>query len=81
MAYLPAHETTEVATKDDIHRLEIHLDRVDARFERLDDHLERIEARVDVGLDAVNRRLDRFFVTQSAGLIAIVGALMAAVLL
>jgi hypothetical protein len=63
MAYLPAYESTELATKDDIRRL-------DDRFDRIEDRL-----------DAVNQRLDRFFLTQSAGLIAIVGTLIAAVLL
>jgi hypothetical protein len=63
MAYLPAYESTELATKDDIRRL-------DGRFDRIEDRL-----------DAVNQRLDRFFLTQSAGLIAIVGTLIAAVLL
>jgi hypothetical protein len=63
MAYLPAYESTELATKEDIRRLE-------DRFDRIEDRL-----------DAVNQRLDRFFLTQSAGLIAIVGTLIAAVLL
>jgi CII-binding regulator of phage lambda lysogenization HflD len=63
MAYLPAYEITELATKADIRRLEDRLDRLDDR------------------LDAINERLDRFFLTQSAGLIAIVGTLVAAVLL
>jgi tetrahydromethanopterin S-methyltransferase subunit G len=63
MAYLPAYEITELATKADIRRLE--------------DRLDRIEDRID----AINERLDRFFLTQSAGLIAIVGTLVAAVLL
>ncbi len=67
MTYLPAYETIEVATKDDIRRLEAHL--------------ERLEVRLDDGLDAVNQRLDRFFITQSAGLIAMVGTLVAALLL
>ena len=67
MTYLPAYETIEVATKDDIRRLEAHL--------------ERLEVRLDGGLDAVNQRLDRFFITQSAGLIAMVGTLVAALLL
>ena len=63
MAYLPAYESAELATKEDIRRLE-------DRFDRIEDRL-----------DAVNQRLDRFFLTQSAGLIAIVGTLIAAVLL
>jgi tetrahydromethanopterin S-methyltransferase subunit G len=67
MAYLPAYETIEVATKDDIRRIE--------------DRLDRIENRLEGGLEAVNQRLDRFFLTQSAGLIAMVGTLIAALLL
>ena len=67
MAYLPAYETIEVATKDDIGRIE--------------DRLDRIENRLEGGLEAVNQRLDRFFLTQSAGLIAMVGTLIAALLL
>jgi len=67
MAHLPAYETIEVATKDDIRRIE--------------DRLDRIENRLEGGLEAVNQRLDRFFLTQSAGLIAMVGTLIAALLL
>ena len=63
MAYLPAYETIDVATKDDIRRLEARLDGMDAR------------------LDRIEQRLDRFFLTQSAGLIAMVGTLIAALLL
>lgn len=63
MAYLPAYETIDVATKDDIRRLEDRLSGMDARFDRIED------------------RLDRFFITQSAGLIAMVGTLIAAILL
>ena len=70
MAYLPAYETIEVATKDDIRRLESRLDAMDARFDRIEDRLNRIE-----------ERLDRFFITQSAGLIAMVGTLVAALFL
>ena len=67
MAYLPAYETIDVATKDDIRRLE--------------DRLDHLEQRLDGGLNSVNQRLDRFFITQSAGLIAMVGTLIAAILL
>jgi hypothetical protein len=70
MTYLPAYETIEVATKDDIRRLESRLDAMDARFDRIEDRLNWIE-----------ERLDRFFITQSAGLIAMVGTLIAALLL
>jgi hypothetical protein len=63
MAYLPAYATIDVATKDDIRRLEDRLSGMDARFDRIED------------------RLDRFFITQSAGLIAMVGTLIAAILL
>jgi hypothetical protein len=70
MAYLPAYETIDVATKDDVRRLESRLDAMDARFDRIEDRLNRIE-----------ERLDRFFITQSAGLIAMVGTLIAALLL
>jgi len=66
MAYLPAHESTDLATKENIARL-------DARFDRL-------EAQLDAGLAAVNQ-LDRFFLTQAAGLIAMGGTLIAALLL
>ncbi|MGH3666814.1 MAG: hypothetical protein ACRDWF_06360 [Acidimicrobiia bacterium] len=74
MAYLPAYETIEVATKDDIRRLENRLDHLEQRFDQL-------EGRLDGGLNSVNQRLDRFFITQSAGLIAMVGTLVAALLL
>ena len=74
MAYLPAYETIDVATKDDIRRLEDRLDHLEQRFDRL-------EERLDGGLNSVNQRLDRFFITQSAGLIAMVGTLIAAILL
>ncbi len=70
MTYLPAYETIEVATKDDIRRLETRFDGMDARFDRIDDRLDRIE-----------ERLDRFFLTLSAGLIAMVGTLIAALLI
>jgi septal ring factor EnvC (AmiA/AmiB activator) len=105
MAYLPAYESTELATKEDIRRLEDRFDRIDNRFgqvddrfgqvedqfKQVDDRFDRIEHRfkqvddrfdrIEDRLDAVNQRLDRFFLTQSAGLIAIVGTLIAAVLL
>jgi hypothetical protein len=77
MAYLPAYESIELATKEDIRRLDDRFDRIDDRFKQVDDRFDRIDDR----LDAVNQRLDRFFLTQSAGLIAIVGTLIAAVLL
>jgi hypothetical protein len=70
MAYLPGYEITELATKADIRRLEDRLDRIEDRLDRIEDRI-----------DAINERLDRFFLTQSAGLIAIVGTLVAAVLL
>ena len=84
MAYLPASESTELATKEDMRRLDDRFDRVEDRFKRVDDRFDRVEdrfKRVDDRFDAVNQRLDRFFLTQSAGLIAIVGTLIAAVLL
>ena len=74
MAYLPAYETIDVATKDDIRRLEDRLDHLEQRFDRL-------EQRLDGGLNSVNQRLDRSLITQSAGLIAMVGTLVAALLL
>jgi predicted nuclease with TOPRIM domain len=77
MAYLPAYESTELATKEDIRRLDDRFDRIEDRFKQVVDRFDRIDDR----LDAVNQRLDRFFLTQSAGLIAIVGTLIAAVLL
>jgi predicted nuclease with TOPRIM domain len=83
MAYLPASESTELATED-MRRLDDRFDRVEDRFKRVDDRFDRVEdrfKRVDDRFDAVNQRLDRFFLTQSAGLIAIVGTLIAAVLL
>ncbi len=67
MAYLPAYETIDVASKADIRRLE--------------DRLDHLAQRLDGGLNSVNQRLDRFFITQSAGLIAMVGTLIAAILL
>lgn len=70
MAYLPTDESTSLATKDDIRRLE-------DRIQGLEDHMQRLEDQIR----AVNQRLDKFFLTQSAGLIAIVGTLVAAVLL
>ncbi|MET0697371.1 MAG: hypothetical protein ABWZ58_08070 [Acidimicrobiia bacterium] len=70
MAYLPTYETIEVATKDDIRRLEDRLNAIENRLDRMDDRFDRIE-----------ERLDRFFITQSAGLIAMVGTLVAALLL
>ena len=73
MAYLPAYETIEVA-KDDIRRLENRLDHLEQRFDQL-------EGRLDGGMNSVNQRLDRFFITQSAGLIAMIGTLIAALLL
>jgi hypothetical protein len=91
MAYLPAYESTELATKEDIRRLEDRFDRIDNRFGQVDDRFGQVEDRfkqvddrfdrIEDRLDAVNQRLDRFFLTQSAGLIAIVGTLIAAVLL
>jgi predicted nuclease with TOPRIM domain len=77
MAYLPAYESTELATKEDIRRLDDRFDRIEDRFKQVVDRFDRIDDR----LDSVNQRLDRFFLTQSAGLIAIVGTLIAAVLL
>ena len=74
MAYLPAYEAIEVATKDDIRRLENRLDHLEQRFDQL-------EGRLDGGMNSVNQRLDRFFITQSAGLIAMIGTLIAALLL
>ncbi len=85
MSHLPAHEITELATKDDIDRLEDRFDRLEGRFDRLearvDRGLESVNKRLDDGFAAVNRRLDRFFLTQSVGLIAMVGTLIAALLL
>ncbi|HYJ23886.1 MAG TPA: hypothetical protein VE027_02695 [Acidimicrobiia bacterium] len=74
MAYLPAYEAIEVATKDDIRRLEKRLDHLEQRFDQL-------EGRLDGGMNSMNQRLDRFFITQSAGLIAMIGTLIAALLL
>jgi hypothetical protein len=74
MAYLPAYEAIEVATKDDIRRLENRLDHLEQRFDQL-------EGRLDGGMNSMNQRLDRFFITQSAGLIAMIGSLIAALLL
>ena len=50
MAYLPAHESTELATKEDIRRLEDRFDGIGIQFGQVDDRFDRLEDR----LDAVN---------------------------
>jgi flagellar motility protein MotE (MotC chaperone) len=74
MAYLPAYENTDLATTDDIRRVE-------ERLHHLEDRLQRLEDRLEHRFDSIDQRLDRFFLTQSAGLIAIVGTLIAALMI
>ena len=41
MAYLPAYESTELATKEDIRRLEDRFDGIDIQFGQVDDRFDR----------------------------------------
>ena len=58
MALLPTHEIGELATHSDI--------------DRLDGRIDRLEARMDAGFTAVNRRLDRLFLTLGVTLVGMV---------
>ena len=61
--------------------LEARFDGLEARFGGLEARVDRLDGKLDAGLASVNQRLDRFFLTQSAGLIAMVGTLITALLL
>jgi hypothetical protein len=63
MSCLPTVASDQLATKDDL--------------EALRTELEAIRRDLGTGLQAVNERLDRLFVTLAAGLLAVVGAMIA----
>ena len=88
MAYLPAYDPAQLATKEDLRteigRVETEMRdgfaalsrRIDEFGQRMDDLSQRMEGR----LDELNRRMDRLFQTVVAGLFVIVAA-MASVML
>lgn len=54
MDSLPPFDWTHIATKDDIHRLELRFDATDQRFEMINNRFEMIDKRFDV----VDQRFD-----------------------
>ena len=55
MDSLPPFDWTHIATKDDIHRLELRFDATDQRFVSVNHRLDGIDQR----LDGIDQRLDR----------------------
>ena len=70
MAYLSSGESTAIATKAVLVGVEA---RLGARIDHLEGRIEQVDRRIDV----VNQRLDRLFLTLAAGLLAVVGTLVA----
>ena len=54
MDSLPPFDWTHIATKDDIHRLELRFDATDQRFELINNRFEMIDKRFDL----VDQRFD-----------------------
>ncbi len=81
MAHLPRDEAVALATGADIADLEVRLgariDQIDGRIDHLDERIDRLGERMDGRFDSVNGRLDRLFLMLGAGLLAIVGTLVA----
>ena len=78
MAYLPAYDPSELATKSDLaateSRLTEQIDGLEGRIDRVEVHLSR----VDEGLAAVNQRLDTLFHTLLIGMFGVLAAVAAA---
>ncbi len=70
MAYLPSDHAVALATKSDLADLEA---RLGARIDQLERRMDQVDHRID----QVNVRLDRLFLMLGAGLLAIVGTLVA----
>ena len=61
MDSLPPFDWTHIATKDDIHRLELRFDATDQRFELINNRFEMIDKRfemIDKRFDVVDQRFD-----------------------
>jgi hypothetical protein len=83
MAHLPRGEALALATTSDFADLEVRLgariDRIDRRIDQIDRRIDRLEGRMDERFDSVNGRLDRLFLMLGAGLLTIVGTLVAGI--
>ncbi len=81
MAHLPRHEAVALATRADLVDLEVRLgariDQIDGRIDHFDGRIDRLEERISGRFDSVNGRLDRLFLMLGAGLLTIVGTLVA----
>jgi hypothetical protein len=90
MAHLPRGEALALATTSDFAGLEVRLgaridridrriDHMDRRIDQIDRRIDRLEGRMDDRFDSVNGRLDRLFLMLGAGLLTIVGTLVAGI--
>ncbi len=74
MAYLPREESPAIATRADLVASGVgDAFRPIVRIDHLDERLDQVDGRID----GVNQRLDRLFLTLGAGLLAVVGTLVA----